>query len=192
MSGTTAWTVPAALTENQTYYWRVRANDGRLYGPWMTPASFRVNTVNDPPTTPALANPSNGAGVSVFTPTLSVHNATDPDMDLLTYEFEIYSDAAMTNLVAQSGHIAEAAPVTGWTVPISLTENQTYFWRARAGDGSLHSSWMPTASFMINTANDAPGAPQLSAPGDETSLTNLTPTLEVVNAVDPDSARLTY
>ena len=53
----------------------------------------------------------------MFTPTLSVHNATDPDKDLLTYEFEVYADAAMTNLVAQSGPIAEAPLVTGWTVP---------------------------------------------------------------------------
>ena len=45
---------------------------------------------------------------------------------------------------------------------------------------------------MVNTANDAPGAPQLSAPGDGTTMATLTPTLKVVNAVDPDSTGLTY
>jgi hypothetical protein len=45
---------------------------------------------------------------------------------------------------------------------------------------------------MVNTANDAPGTPQLSAPASGTTLSTLTPTLEVVNAPDPDSAALTY
>ncbi len=45
---------------------------------------------------------------------------------------------------------------------------------------------------MVNTANDAPSAPALSSPGDGATLATLTPTLEVVNAIDPDSAGLIY
>lgn len=45
-AGITAWTVSAPLIENRTYSWRARAYDGLLYGPWLAPASFRVNTVN--------------------------------------------------------------------------------------------------------------------------------------------------
>ena len=190
-SATTLWHL-SGLLDNTRYYLRGKSSDGAADSPWAPVTGFFVNTVNDPPTTPALANPSNGAGVSLFTPTLSVHNATDLEKDILTYEFEIYTDAALTNLVAQSGAIIETASVTGWTVPVALAENQTYFWRTRAGDGSLYSGWMPTASFMVNTANDAPGAPQLSTPAEGTTLSTLTPTLEVVNAVDPDNAALSY
>ncbi|MDD2852635.1 MAG: carboxypeptidase-like regulatory domain-containing protein [Desulfuromonadaceae bacterium] len=188
---TTLWHL-SGLADNTPYYLRVKSSDGSADSPWSAVSEFVVNTVNDPPATPILANPSNGAGVSLFTPTLSVHNSTDLDKDILTYEFEIYTDAALTNLVSQSGSVAETASVTGWTVPVALAENQTYFWRARANDGSLYSSWIPTASFMVNTANDAPGAPQLSAPAEGTTLSTLTPALEVVNALDPDSAGLTY
>ncbi len=189
--GTTLWHL-SGLADNTRYYLRAKTSDGSADSPWSAVSGFFANTVNDPPTTPALANPSNGAGVSLFMPTLSVHNATDLDKDILTYEFEIYTDAALTNLVSQSGPVAETASVTGWTVPVTLAENQTYFWRARAGDGSLYSGWTPTSSFMVNSANDAPGVPQLSAPAEGTTLSTLTPVLEVVNAFDPDSARLTY
>lgn len=180
------------LADNTRYYLRVKASDGSADSPWSVATGFFANTINDPPTTPTLANPSSGAGVSVFTPMLSVHNSTDPDRDILTYDFELYGDAALTNLVAQSGPVAETTSETGWTVTAALTENQTYFWRSRAGDGALYSDWTPTSSFMVNTANDAPGAPQLSAPGEGTTVSTLTPTLTVLNAVDQDSATLTY
>lgn len=190
-SASTLWNLNG-LTDNTRYYLRVKSNDGSADSPWSTVVEFFANTVNDPPTIPALANPSNGAGVSVFTPTLSVHNSTDLDKDVLTYEFELYADAALTNMIAQSGLVAETASVTAWTTPAALTENQTYYWRARASDGLLYSGWMPTASFMVNTANDAPGAPQLSSPTEGATLSTLTPTLVVVNALDPDSTGLTY
>lgn len=190
-SGTTTWHL-SGLLDNTRYYLRVKASDGSADGPWSAVAGFFANTMNEPPTIPVLANPSDGAGVNLFKPVLSVHNSTDLDRDVLSYEFELYGDAALTNLIAQSGPIAETVLVTGWTVPVSLVENQTCYWRARAGDGLLRSAWMPPASFMVNTANDAPGAPQLSAPGDGATLASLTPTLEVANASDPDSATLTY
>ncbi|MBI5656129.1 MAG: hypothetical protein HZC44_04620 [Geobacter sp.] len=149
-------------------------------------------TANDPPTTPTLANPSSGAGVSVFSPALSVQNATDPDDDLLTYEFEVSAESSMANPIAQMSGIVETPAMTSWPIPAVLTENQTYYWRARAYDGALTSAWMPIASFMINTANDAPGPAAIISPTDGSSVGTLTPTLEVANAVDPDSDSLFY
>jgi large repetitive protein len=191
VSGTTAWHV-AGLKDNTRYYLRVKASDGIADSPWSSVISFFANTANDPPTTPILANPSSGAGVNQFTPTLSVHNATDPDFDPLTYEFEAYADAAKTNLIAHAAGIAETGEITSWTVPVQLAENQTCYWQARAFDGALNSAWMPMASFMVNTANDAPGAPKLSSPAEGSSIATLMPTLAVANAVDPDSSTLTY
>jgi len=188
--GTTLWHV-SGLKDNTRYYLRVKASDGMADGPWST-ATFFANTANDPPTTPVLANPSDGSGVSVFAPALAVHNATDPDGDALTYEFAVYADAAMTNLVTHSAGIAQTDGATSWTTPVALTENATYYWHARAFDGTLASGWTPAASFMVNTANDAPGPPALSAPVTGSSVTTLTPTLAIVNAVDPDSSSLTY
>jgi len=41
--------------------------------------------------------------------------------------------------------------ITSWTLPLALINNATYYWRARANDGNLAGSWMPTAVFIVNT-----------------------------------------
>jgi hypothetical protein len=190
--GTTTWQA-IGLLDNTPYYVRAMAGDGSAGSGWTEPAvAFFVNTANDAPPTPVIANPSNGAGVSVFTPTLTVRNATDLDRDALTYEFEVYSDAGLTDRVSSAAGVVETPFMTPWTVTTTLVENQTYSWRARAFDGQLTSGWTPAAWFMVNTANDAPGAPTLDAPAAGSSIATLTPNLAVVNAVDPDSDNLTY
>ena len=189
--GSTLWQA-GGLTDNTRYSIRVKASDGSAESHWSTVTSFFVNTANDAPTTPVLANPSNGAGVTSLTPTLSVHNASDLDQETPSYEFELYSDAALTTRVAHVENVAETGQTTRWQVPAALSENGTYYWRARAYDGSLHSGWMPMASFMVNTANDSPGVPGVSAPAAGSTVTTLTPILALANASDPDSDSLTY
>ena len=189
--GTTTWQA-IGLLDNTLYYVRARASDGSADSSWTQVISFFVNTANDAPTTPAIANPSNGAGVNVFNPLLSVHNATDLDRDALTYDFEVYGDGALTNLVASGAGIIETPSATSWTVTTVLVENQTYYWRARAFDGQLAGGWTAPGWFTVNTANDAPGAPTLLSPADGSTLDSLTPTFSFQNATDPDSDRLTY
>jgi hypothetical protein len=189
--GTTTWNT-GSLNDNTHYYVRAKASDGQAESPWSGVVSFFVNTVNDAPTQPILANPSDGGAVHLFTPTLSVHNASDIDEDVLSYEFELYQDAGMTVLVEQQGGISEMPDTTTWTVSVPLVENNTYYWRARAFDGDLYSAWMPLSAFMVNTANDAPSAPVLDMPAEGSSLDVLTPMLSVQNSADPDSDTLTY
>jgi subtilase family serine protease len=187
---TTAWYVDG-FADNMDYFTRAKASDGLAESQWSGVIGFFVNTANDAPTTPVLANPSDGAGVNVFTPALSVHNAEDIDKDALTYEFEVY-DETMTSLISSVTGVEETPDITSWTVPVPLTENMIYAWRARAYDGELYSGWMPFASFMVNTANDAPSAPTLNAPSEGSSVETEYPTVSVNNAADPDSDILTY
>ncbi len=190
-SVTTTWPVEGLL-ENTEYFTRVKASDGFAESQWSEVIKFFVNTINEAPSVPVLSNPSDGAGVKVSTPTLSVHDSVDPDRDTLTYEYELYGDQAMTTLVSSVTGVEEGDMITGWTEPVTLTENNIYYWRARAFDGELHSGWMPEASFMVNTANDAPSKPTLHAPAEGSSLDTLYPTLSINNAEDPDSDTLTY
>ncbi|MBI5676858.1 MAG: hypothetical protein HZC48_13745 [Nitrospirae bacterium] len=189
--GTTSWHIDN-LNDNKFYYVRSKASDGTAESRWSEVINFFVNTLNDAPTTPVLSNPSDGSGVNTFTPSLSVHNSSDMDGDVLTYEFELYDDAAMINPVSVIAGVIETPQITSWAVPVNLTENRTYYWRARAYDGELHSGWMTPASFMVNTANDAPNAPTLHSPAEGSSIDTLNPTLSVYNATDPDSDILTY
>jgi hypothetical protein len=189
--GTTSWLVEG-LMDNTWYYVRAKAGDGLVESPWSEVAGFFANTVNNAPAIPVLSNPSDGGGVKVFNPALSVHNSLDIDGDILVYEFEIYGDAGMTDLVDGVSGVEEDFQVTSWTVPVSLLENHIYYWRVRAFDGELHSDWMSPASFMVNTANDAPAAPLLCSPSSGSGIDTLNPELSVYNAADPDSDSLTY
>ncbi|MBJ6752397.1 carboxypeptidase regulatory-like domain-containing protein [Geomonas anaerohicana] len=190
-TGGTTWHV-SGLKDNSRYFVRVKASDGAAESAWSAVSQFAVNTVNDAPTTPVLANPSDGSGVAVFSPALSVHNATDLDGDRLSYQFAVYADAAMTQFVTGADAVAETPEVTSWQIPQLLTENTTYYWHARAFDGVSYSAWMPAAAFTVNTANDAPSAPKPYLPADNSSVETTTPVLQVVNASDPDSGALSY
>jgi hypothetical protein len=189
--GTTVWTMPG-LKDNTHYYVRAKANDGQADSPWSGVIAFFANTVNDPPTAPAIANPSNGSGVNTTTPTLSVQDATDPDGDTLTYEFALYADSGLTTLVASVQGVPETPGTTSWTVPTALLENQNYYWKARAFDGQVYGNWSVTATFMVNAANLGPGAPTILSPLDNGSVTTLNPVLTVGNAANPRNATLTY
>jgi len=111
---------------------------------------------------------------------------------VLTYEFEVYADVSLTNLVSESSYIpgdtAEHC-MGSHNVP---HENTTYFWRARAFDSQLYSPldaglprlWsirpvmhLERRRFMLLRWR---------------SLSTLAPTLSVFNATDPDSDTLTY
>jgi hypothetical protein len=45
---------------------------------------------------------------------------------------------------------------------------------------------MTTANFFVNTANNAPAVPAISAPADNMQVSILTPTLSITNATDVD------
>jgi len=77
-------------------------------------------------------------------------------------------------------------------MPITLVENQNYYWRARAFDGQAYGSWSILATFMVNAANDAPSSPTAISPLDNGNVTTLNPILSIANAVDPDHDTLLY
>ncbi len=192
---TTSWAVPVNLLENTRYYWRVRAKDQFTYGPFSAPAcGFFVNTVNEPPGTPRINTPAFGAQVNQFRPTLKVDNATDPDLDVLTYKFEVYSDPALSNQVASSNQVAQgAAGTTSWQDNVDLTEDRFYFWRAKATDpDNLSGPWSATGQFFVTTTNAPPEPPALVAPQNGASVSNIRPDLVILNADDADLDVLVY
>ncbi|MEH0019206.1 MAG: chitobiase/beta-hexosaminidase C-terminal domain-containing protein [Desulfobacter sp.] len=150
--GTTAWQI-FGLRENTSYYWRVKAGDGSAESPWAQ-TSFFVNQINDAPSQPTVKNPGNEAWTDTRTPVLSLHPADDPDADTLEYQFELYTTPGLTRFVYQ-----ETLASPDWTVPLSLTNNTWYFWRARALDQhGVPGPWTAVSSFFIKTdyVNAAP------------------------------------
>jgi len=180
-----AWTPPVPLVDNALYHWRAAASDGVSHGPWAY-ESFFVNLGNDPPTTPVPQSPVGGAVVGTLTPELRVRNATDPDRDVLTYDFAL-ADSTGT-VVAQAEGLAEGVDETGWVTP-GLAEDQVYQWRARASDGQAASEWSAWETFRVKVA---PGAPGLVAPPEGSTVGERRPLLVVSNATSPRGSTLTY
>jgi len=144
------------------------------------------------PTAPSVNTPPDGGEVDSRTPVLSVNNAVSPQGLPLTYDFEVYTDAQLTALAAAGTAVEEGENATAWQVDALLPDNTQHFWRCRASDGAVYSSWTPTASFFVNVENDPPDAPTISAPPAGSEVATLSPSLEVNNAADPDRDPLVY
>ncbi len=147
----------------------------------------------DGPTAPVLLDPIAGAEITEVSPDLLVQNATDPQNEVLLYDFEVYEDQAMTILVTSRFGVNEAqVGQTFWKVDLQLNEDQEYWWTARANDPWTAGPWAPAESFVLNEFNDGPDAPELVYPIDGEVVTVLQPTLEWTQVVDPNGDVITY
>lgn len=115
------------LDANSTYYWRVRAVRNGLNGTYSTTRSFQTNTLTAVPGRTVLMQPtSNSTDISlspVFT-WAKVPNAQ-------SYQIQISADSDFSTLIVNQTNVVE----TSFQSPI-LAENQTYYWRVRARNGT--------------------------------------------------------
>lgn len=192
-SATTVTWATSASTENTLHYWRARAYDGYVFGPYMAAASFYVDAVTEPPAAPVLQSPSMaGFSFNTLTPTLQVANGFDPDPSapLPVYDFLVYSDSARTALVASASGLRQIGSATTWAVQPPLTDLTAYYLtiRARDPDGNAVSA---VSSFYVDVLNTAPGAPGNPSPSGVVVATQL-PLLTAQPATDADGDTLTY
>ena len=144
-TGTTSW-ITGTLTQNQHYWWRVKAQDGRADSAWVV-GNFLMNAVNDPPAMPTIKNPGSGSWSSLLQPTLEANPVVDPEGGAVRYQFEVYHDAGLTQKVTEG-----ISANTTLIVPISLTDKTTYWWRVRALDPlDAASDWSPAAVLYVST-----------------------------------------
>ncbi len=193
--GTTEAVVDTDLTEGGVYAWRVRATDnGR---PRRSSAyaidSFRVNTANDAPEEPVLVSPVGGelvpGGDGVV---LRWLNSVDADGDAVSYDGALARDEAFSDLVLSfDGQPGGADGATRVVVPESLPDGTTYWWRVRATDGTLSSTYAST-SFATTQPNRAPGTPTPVAPRGGTEVEEGPGGVELIigHAEDPDVGQL--
>ena len=146
----------------------------------------------DGPTAPVLVSPIAGAEVDSDRPDLLIDNATDPNGDALTYVYEVYSDAALSNLVTSVSGVAEGASQTEWKVDLPLMENTDYWWRAAAEDAFTVGEFAIDEQFFVNAVDEAPTMPVLVYPIGGETAPSTTPTLLWTEGTDPDRDVLTY
>lgn len=195
INGHTRWHLPNQLLEDNYYLWHAWVSDkhgATTYSDW---ASFSVSTENHAPSSPAILFPEFMAQVGTLDSnnglTLKVNNAMDPEREPLLYYFELdIQNTFDTPAVVRSPAINEGIETTSWKVA-NLEENTTYFWRVKASDGSLSSSWS-TGAFMVTSINEAPSVPVLQNPVSGTAVVTLRPLFEINPSVDPEQSAITY
>ena len=144
--------------------------------------------IGDPiPSAPSLNGPMQLSSVSVPRPTLVVNNAIDYQSVPLSYRFEVYSDATLSNLVSQVPGVASGDSVTAWPVDVDLPNNTQCWWRCQASDGTNTGPWMLTASFFVNQTNHPPLPVTLAGPPSGTIMSNLDDVLFWYPTTDPDA-----
>ncbi len=144
--------------------------------------------IGDPqPAAPVLLSPVNAAWVSDVRPLLTVQNALDVQSDPLTYRFEVYSDEALTAIVAQNPAIAGGSGTTAWRVDVNLPNNTRYWWRARASDGTASGEWSAASDFYVNEVNHAPAIIIQAGPPSGTVFADLTERFVWAATTDPDA-----
>jgi hypothetical protein len=111
-------------------YWRARASDGQVSGPWSAPQLFRVNAIADLPHGAGAGGAAGRCGARPGAPALSA-NATSPDSLVLTYNVRAYVVGPNGDLVRVDGAtgVAEGPGTTSFTWP-DLADG-SYRWRPR-------------------------------------------------------------
>jgi hypothetical protein len=149
----TSWQV-GNLIENQRYWWRVKAQDGKAESNWVV-GDFLLNASNEAPPTPAINNPGDGAWSGTLQPTLSASPVLDPEGEAVHYQFEVYRDAALTQKVAEGSSAAATPEVpnpTSWQVTPALQDHTSHWWRVRALDiQNAASDWSAPAVLYVST-----------------------------------------
>lgn len=133
-----------SLIDGETYYLRVRVNNGASWGGWSV-TRFRMNAAPD---VPVHFRPLDGARVNGNGFRLAVRNSSDSQADTVTYDFEVFSDIGLMDLVASEYGVSEGDSVTRTGLLSVPVDGNHYWWRARAFDGYEHSAWSAASSFL--------------------------------------------
>jgi hypothetical protein len=175
----TSWEPSAKLKKNRVYTWRVQCHDPVSYSGWSGHYPFYY--ANAAPTIPELFSPTDGERVFTMSVDLTVGNAEDPDGDPLTYEFQIWADEELTELAEEVAGISPQSYATIWTTEFTPENNATYWWRARAVDGTEPGQWSAVWSFTNSWfAVDVEGiVPELVSPAAGSTVRTTRPRFEV-------------
>ncbi|HEV8538081.1 MAG TPA: FG-GAP-like repeat-containing protein, partial [Bacteroidota bacterium] len=165
------------LTNNSTYYWRVRSFRSIHKTVWSVTRRF-TNTIT-PPAAPALDAPSTGAVHQAISPVLrwrSVQAAT-------SYRLQLSADSSFTTVVVDDSSLVDTLRQVN-----ALLNDTKYFWHVRATNIGGSSSFSDTRSFT--TIIDTPASPQLLSPGDGSTDLPTSLTVSWTRPASADSFRL--
>jgi hypothetical protein len=157
-NGRTEVQLPAKLTSDRTYFWRVKGQDGANHGPWSTPVRFAIYTPAQLQA-PTPRSPIGGAKVDDLDPSFRFKNAGRAGpVGNITYILDISrNDSFSQNIATYTGGEENGASGETTIEAISrLPADSTLFWRVRAWDGSINGPWSTTQHFKTGSAPALP------------------------------------
>lgn len=175
----------APFIDGETYYLRVRSDNGLTRSEWFE-SSFRMNSA---PSVPSIFGPLNDTIVMEAQPFLYGNISVDPEGDDLLYDFFYVNDTAFgpadTSLIENIAAVDDTAAVQ---IPAVLHDNWRYLWAIRSFDGFEYSAWSDTVSFFVNSDNQPPASFQVIVPPDSSGipLYEMLPTLQWTASLEPD------
>lgn len=116
------------LPQNRTIYWRVKAKNKLLAGPWSAKWTFKTG---NPPTVPVLISPGNGSLVTDFTPLFNWNNSTNPSgTTFLRYELQVDDNDDFSS--PEIEETTTPATESQFTAVSDLASETKFYWRVRA------------------------------------------------------------
>jgi formylglycine-generating enzyme required for sulfatase activity len=159
--GNSQFEVPTTLSNDTTYYWRVRVNSDGAWSQWSSTWSFTIHVA--PPVSPS---PPNGSTVSDGTPLLNWEDTSGAS----GYHVQVNTNSSFTGtMVGESNSLGNSQ----FEVPTTLSNDTTYYWRVRVNSGGTWSQWSNMWSFTISFVSPVvPNPPSGSTIYDTTPLLN--------------------
>jgi len=195
-AGQTSLTIPEDLTENERWFYRIRACDQHgSYSLWSPINSFITNATSEAPypvTTGFL--PKDSMVVETARPLISWLPSGDPDPDQT--ERDLYYQVRYYYEVNDKKKMSQATSKTGLTsvhLP-ELKEDQYYYYQIAAVDpDGKRSEWSPLICFGVNAIDQAPAYFQMLSPyfGQDSVTMNAGFLWHIAHDNDPGS-RLRY
>lgn len=139
----------AAIIPNDTYYLRMKSIDsGGLESAWTSTQTFVVS--NNPPNVPELIYPKDGAIVTSLKPEFAA-KISDPDGDSVNLSIAIglSADSPSYSASRKSGYVESGSIANVTDSESFLTNNRTYYWRAKVNDGIADSVQSEIRSFYV-------------------------------------------
>lgn len=130
------------LRNSTTYYWRVNATNESGSSDWSDVWSF--TTLTDPPSTPNLITPDNGATDVSTNPMLEWEEVEIAE----SYDFQIALDENFGQMIVNQSN------VTSTHYQGNFDEYTTHYWRVRARNKGGESDWSEVWNFTTELGDD--------------------------------------
>ncbi|HWR83201.1 MAG TPA: hypothetical protein VN285_07855 [Candidatus Deferrimicrobium sp.] len=164
INGATAAVTFDQLAPGTTYFWSCRAVAVNLSdtSSWSTALTFNLNS-NGAPSLPLHVSPPDGDTVLDTPIVLVVENSIDPEGDTIHYDFWIYGDSLLTQVVETKFDVAEGPSQTGAQFTFTPANGHKYWWQVRARDtynvtAPTAATWFIYASLPTGTDDYTAGA----------------------------------